>query len=326
MCRIIILGILVIVTLSLSLPLGTEPYQISNTETYTLTDNRIIEYKGDFCQDLRATSTLDPINQEASASLYFFKSRPPLTDRESFNVSESAQLNSYLNYHNWNFYLNAGSNTAFRVCYKPDTTYRDVKYLLIKGTTNFNTWLNDTKDSHAVYFSNLTELCQTFPYQVEKDDMYYFVFYLSSHHTTELDVEFHFDRTLYNILQDLVVSNCSFPLDGHSSCAISAPISSGYTALLSLNASPPIDYSNDGGEIHISCQPRAWMYIVIVFAVAAAFSFCVIFAWKSNSALNRSSNPTSSNITTTFVKPSTIGYSSLPEYGSTPSAPPPPFS
>ena len=40
-----------------------------------------------------------------------------------------------------------------------------------------------------------------------------------------------------------------------------------YTAVLSLNASRPIDYARDGAEIHISCQPRGWLYAVIVLAV-----------------------------------------------------------
>ena len=328
-------GVSFVVVLSLSLSLGTEPHRISDTETYTLTDNRIIAYKGDFCQDLQATSKEQPINQEASANLYFFKSRPPLTDRESFNISETAQLNNYFNYHNWNFYLNAGSNTTLKVCYQSDITYRDVKYLLIKGTTKFNKWVDDTKDSHAMYSSRLTETCQLVSHQLTTDDMYYFVFYLSSQRKTSIDVYFQFDRTLYHVLLDLVVSNCSFPLDGYSSCSLSAPINSGYTALLALSASPPVDYSDDEGKIHIGCQPRAWLYVVIVFAVvifATVITFCVVFACVKlvigkvkNNSINRSIDTTSPKVTTTFMNPSTVGYSSLPDYGSTPSAPPPPY-
>jgi hypothetical protein len=332
-------GISIVVALSLSLSLGTEPHQISDTETYTLTDNRLIAYKGDFCQDLRVASKEQPINQEASASLYFFKSRPPLTNRESFNVSETAQLESYFNYHNWNFYLNAGSNTSLQVCYQPEVTYRDVKYLLIKGTNKFNQWVDDTRDSHAIYSSRLTEQCQPFSHQLTTDDMYYFVFYLSSQRTTNIDVNFQFDRTLYHILPDLVVSHCSFPLDGYSSCALSAPMNSGYTALLALNASLPVDHSDDGGKVHIGCQPRAWLYVVIVLAVVifvAVAALCVVFACvklvvgrvkKSNSSwfTGRSTGATSSNVTTTFMNPNTVGYSSLPDYGSTPSAPPPSY-
>ena len=127
----------------------------------------------------------------------------------------------------------------------------------------------------------------------------------------------------------------SFPLDGYSSCSLSAPINSGYTALLALSASPPVDYSDDEGKIHIGCQPRAWLYVVIVFAVvifAAVVTFCVVFACVKlvigkvkNSSINRSTDTTSPKVTTTFMNPSTVGYSSLPDYGSTPSAPPPPY-
>ena len=336
---LVIFGLVIgfVLALAFSLSFGTEPNQISSTETYTLTDNRLIAYKGDFCQDLRTTSTEQPNNLEASASLYFFKSRPPLTDRESFNVSESAQLNSNWNYHNWNFYLNAGSNTSLRVCYQLDSIHRDVKYLLIKGTNKFNQWLDDTSDSKAIYSSKLTEQCQTFTHQLKADNMYYFVFYLNSLRTTNIHVDFQFDRTLYHIQRDLVVSSCSFPLDGYSSCSLSAPMYSGYIGLLALNASFPVDHSDDEGTIHIGCQPRAWLYAVIVLAVVffvAGAAFCVVFTCKlvisgkkkttSSEFVNRSTDTTSSRVTTAFMNPSTAGYSSLPDYGSTPSAPPPP--
>lgn len=42
-------------------------------------------------------------------------------------------------------------------------------------------------------------------------------------------------------------------------------MSSDYTALLSLHASLPIDYP-DGADISIKCQPRGWLYAIVVIS------------------------------------------------------------
>jgi hypothetical protein len=92
-------------------------------------------------------------------------------------------------------------------------------------------------------------------------------FYLSDGSSGTVNVDFVVDRLLYNVQPNNIVDECSFALDGTSSYALSEGINTSYTAVLSLNASRPIDYARDGVEIRTSCQPCAWLYSVIVLAV-----------------------------------------------------------
>lgn len=343
----------VVLALSLGLGLGTQPKDINNTEKYALSDNVIVSYNKDFCQGLWAKSTVAPNNFQSSAMLYLLNDSPLLADRERFNLSESANLDPSINYHSWNFYMNTGSTVSFEACYhQPENipANYDVIFYLIKSTSNFNKWVDDPDKSHTLKHSYLTLQCQTIYYQIEKDDMYYFVFYLDSHSSTSLDIDFQFDRTVYRISPESVVHDCSFPLDGHSSCSINVPMSSGYTAVLSLNTSLPIDY-NDGAEIYINCHPRAWLYAVIVCAVVIPVTFVVILCLAAvciyikakGGANNYSFIGGSTTVTTdpfqeggkvgnaresTFVeRVPTVnpGYSPPTGYGTTPSAPPPPY-
>ena len=262
-----IIIVAVALSISLSLRYGTDSNDIDTTKEYALTDKVIRSYNHDFCQGLLAESTDVPNNLQSNATLYLLNSRPPLTDHERFNVSERTNLDSYLtNYHGWNFYMNTGSKMSFNACYPLDMNGNfDVIFYLIKGSKNHNKWTGDPDQSYAVKYSHLTSKCQTISYQVHKDDMYYFVFYLDSYLSlsTVLDINFQFDRTVYHISLDSVVHSCSFPLNGHSSCSIDVPMSSGYTAVLSLNTSLPVNY-DDGANVHINCQPRVWLYAVIV--------------------------------------------------------------
>ena len=335
-----IIIVAVALSISLSLRYGTDSNDIDTTKEYALTDKVIRSYNHDFCQGLLAESTDVPNNLQSNATLYLLNSRPPLADHERFNVSERTNLDSYLtNYHGWNFYMNTGSKMSFNACYPLDMNGNfDVIFYLIKGSKNHNKWTGDPDQSYAVKYSHLTSKCQTISYQVHKDDMYYFVFYLDSYLSlsTVLDIDFQFDRTVYHISLDSVVHSCSFPLNGHSSCSIDVPMSSGYTAVLSLNTSLPVDY-DDGANIHISCQPRAWLYAVVVvctvvpvitIVVLVVVCVCIKARKQKNrySSLGRSSivvgtdtTQESGNVTT---KESRLAESGG---GSTPATNPPPF-
>ena len=340
-CFIITLPCAVILALSLSLALGTEPHQIRSSETYALTDNRIIAYKGDFCQDLRTSSTKASVNQQSVGNLYFLKSRPPLTERESFNVSgETADLSSKGNFRYWNFYLNTGSEASFTVCYQQNVgTRRDVIFYIIRGTDQLNNWIDKPRDRFAEESYRLTSNCDTITYQVVQDEMHYFVFYLSAGSFSSVNVNFTISRTLYSILPDNIINECSFDLDGSSSCVLSVPMNSGYTAALSLNASRPINYADDGAEILISCQARAWLFAVIVLVVllvgtciyvggiAILFKMAIYYKNKSTSRSQVTNVATTSDFAMDLKPSSTIpppiDYSSPPPaYPRQPGLPP----
>ena len=260
-----IIVVIAIVAISVGLHYGTDSNDLDTPKEYSLTDKVIRSYKGDFCEGLQAVSTEIPNNHQSNATLYLLTSHPPLIGRERFNLSEKVNFDNNNNIHYWNFYLNTGSVLTINACYPPVSSY-DVKFYLIKGSANYNRWTNDPHSSYAVKYVRLSLQCQTVTYRVQRDELYFFAFYWDPYFVSPsntLDIEFQFDRTVYGISQDTVVKNCSIPLDGHSSCSLSVPMSSGYTALLSLNTSLPVDY-NDGVNVQINCQPRGWLYAVIV--------------------------------------------------------------
>jgi hypothetical protein len=186
-----------------------------------------------------------------------------LTEREVFNDTVTANLNSNSdNFQYWNFYLNTGSETKFKVCGSRNTVF-----YIIRGIDQLNKWIEEPRDREAEETYRLTSNCETIDYEVPQDGMYYFVFYLSSGSFDTVNVDFVIDRLLYVVEPDNIVHECSFSLDGRSSCVLSGGMNTPYTAVLSLNASRPIDYAEDGAEIRISCQPRAWLYVVIVLVV-----------------------------------------------------------
>ena len=259
----------VVTSISLSIHYSSDSNDLDTVKEYALTDKVIRSYNRYFCQDLEAVSTDIPdASLQSNATLYLLSSRPSLTDSEHFNFTEQAALDSIINYHVWNFYLNTGSQVSLNVCYPLDSLSGSylAKFYLIKGTKNHNKWTNDPDQSYAVKYSRLLSKCQMITYQVQNDDLYYFVFYLDTTYlslTTTIDVSFDFHRTVYHISPVDVVQNCSIPLNGYSSCSISVPMSSGYTVLLSLNTSLPVDYS-DGANVEINCQHRVWFYAMIV--------------------------------------------------------------
>ena len=257
---IIIVG--VALSISFGLRYGTDSNDIDTTKEYALTDKVIRSYNSKFCQGLQAMSE-DGVYDRSTATLYLMKSRPPLTDHERFNTSETTSF-TYSNYEYWNFYLNKGSKVSFKACYQSDVYYYGTTFYLIRGSKNHKRWLEDHDNTAlAVTYQDLDLKCQNVSIQIQNDDLYFLSFYSDSYEYTTLELDFQFDRTVYHISPESMVHNCSFPLDGLSSCSIDVPMSSGYTAVLSLNTSLPVDY-DDGANVHINCQPRVWLYAVIV--------------------------------------------------------------
>ena len=277
---IIIIVVLVIVgvVLSLSLVIGLRSnattYDTNSSRQYRLTDQVILAYKSDFCQTIIAQSTDMPKSSVSNATLYILKSRPPSSDVENFNLSETATLKTD-NWHSWNFYLNKGSRVSFNVCLKGvDGISPQVTFYIVKGPSNFITWESDSFTAYEVT-KDVTG-CSTHSYTIRDDDKYYFIFYsYFSYKKTHVSVDFHVQRKVYHVSPNAVAEKCLFLLDGYSTCSVGVPFSSSYTALLSLNTSLPVNY-DDVGTIKVSCVPRNSIYAVIVVCIAVPVILLVV--------------------------------------------------
>ena len=236
---------------------------------YGLTDEVVHSYN-DFCQDLAIMSTSVPKNLHSNATLYLLSQHPPRTDHETISgISKQMSFSGGGSraYYSYILDMNAGTSVVINACYLVSDADAKIEFYLLKGTKNFNKWVDDWIFHSGSYIEKhltLTSTCQTISYHAQKTDKYYFVFYKDPF-GDNMKADFQVDRPVYHVSSDTVVNSCTIPLDGESSCSLSIPMSSGYTALMSLHASLPIDYP-DGADISIKCQPRGWLYAIVVIS------------------------------------------------------------
>ena len=269
---------MVIVVLSLSLyfgfSLGTSTDDTKSTRQYLLTDKITLAYKSDFCQSIVAQSTDD--HSGSYASLYMLSSRPPPSDKEYFNISKKHTFDDKPGGFRWRYFLNTGSQVSLKVCVKSDTY--QISFYLVRGLANYNAWIHNHYNPSSYEQTETISSCSAISYTVPADDAYFFIVYSDKYIKLHSTVDFVFQRTVYHISPESVVQTCSFPLDGVSSCSVGVPLSSGYTALLSLNTSLPVDYDSIG-TIKVSCQSRVWLYAVIVVSCVLPFIICLVLVF-----------------------------------------------
>ena len=290
-----IVAILIIVILSvvLCLHFSWTSEETNTASEYSLTDKVILTYDSYFCQGLTANSTTKPDNyQQSNAILYLLHDPPPLTRVESFNISDVVQFRSEGDVYSWNFYLNDGSNVTLSICYQENLAdYFGIGFFLIRGSGNFSKW----KDEYYVYDPDsyvfehlLLSHCTYITYSVLKGGEFYLVLYAFYDAVGMLYVDFQLNRTVYHISPANIIQNCTILLDGHDECSVGVPTSPGYTALLSLDTSLPVDY-NSKAKIHISCQPRIWLYAVIVLCIVIVISMIMsVIVWRCIKAIRKS--------------------------------------
>ena len=261
--------------LSLSLyfefSLGTSTSDTSVTREYLLTDKITLAYKRDFCQSIVAQST--DHHSGSNASLYMLSSRPPPSDKEIFNISKKHTFNDKPGGFGWRYFLNTGSQVLLTVCVKSDIF--QISFYLVKGLANNNAWTSNRNNPSSYELTRTVSSCSTIAYTVPSDDMYFFIVFSRYYVEVHATVDFDFQRTIYHISLESVVQTCSFPLDGVSRCSVTVPFSSGYTALLSLDTSPPVNY-DIVGTIKVSCESRVWLYAMIVVCSVLPFIVCLV--------------------------------------------------
>ena len=293
----IVIAILVLM-LFFGLYNGTDAHRLSTSKGYTLMCNVILSYNHLFCQGLQAASlpTGVPYDKTLNGTLYLLNSLPLLTGQYSINLYESSFLDQATHTAHWNFHLNKGSNASFEFCYNAyDPKTFSVKFYLIRGSDQHLKWISKPGSSKfALEVIDLNARCQNKSYNnMQHDDIYYFYFYSSSYSDElEFNIAFKVNLTIYNISSDSIIQNCSFPLNGHSNCSISTPMSSSSVAVLSLNSSSTtFDHTVD---IKITCVPRVWLYVVtalcsllfIIFITVVMLVCMCVALWKRTRGRN----------------------------------------
>ena len=267
---------MVLLSINISIPFWFTSSNSDNPDEYSLTDMIIIPYTK-FCSSLKINSK-DSVQSEISestANLYLLNSPPSLSGHENFTHEHNVLFTKSKDTQIWSLNMHPGSTFNFEVCYKGTRMIREVVYYLIQGDENYNNWVDDPNDSYSVQHIRLSTRCRHINYKVEKDDIYYFVFYNNMDDLSALNVRFRFNRTKYEFTIDDVVDSCSIVVNSHDSCSVNLPLLTSYTALLELDTNPPIDW-DDGVIINIQCEPRGWLYAVIVLSVVLFFVGIVV--------------------------------------------------
>ena len=223
---------------------------------YAPGETRIGCHSSVFCSGV----TLENPSRTSSASVYLLRNEPQLVpSRYNFTITESLVLKSGY-YQFWNFYMYPGSNYTFSSC----LTSGSVEYYLFKGLANFKNWhYNDGYALDSVLYSSVCGRSpnKTLSRPFTAEDEYYFVLYNPYRADAKIQVTMTFNRTEYLPQSGGVVNSCT--ASPSSKCNMAIPYSTDYTIL--VEAGPPGD--GDWGtnvELDTDCNPRVWVYVLIV--------------------------------------------------------------
>jgi hypothetical protein len=277
LCWWIFAGVVVtfIFILALILPLRLSSDTVRDNEdndhTYAPTDTTIISFSHPFCDKLTLHSP--DFEFYIQVTLFLLDRTPPLEKADMASFYREPRLTN--NYEYWRMFLYPGSRVGHSACSVESTMESPVAFYLVKGNQNYEKWRSDHSETH-VYRQEIDATCGTddnvtFSYEVKEEDNYYFIYFSGdSASETITAVTFDFERTLYDIMNSTIVSQCRVILNDSTSCEVSVPYSSKPVALLELVSleADPMEWNADI-RVSITCSARIWLYAVIAIAALA---------------------------------------------------------
>ena len=300
-------------------------------------DTRTFSYSSRYCQKLKL---MDSSN--VSATLYLLRNKPPLINNDSFTVNISRPKLNPGDYSYWYYYLYPGSNFSMKYCLESSPT-QPIKFFLIRKQSKFESWEDNPSSKYAVRTTDIQNSCQdgkkSLVYNFTSSaEEYYFVFDNPGKSSSVLAASLYFERKLYNVSPDNIVHHCQVdPSFGSSTCTVDVPYNSHYTALIVVDASQQTDYESNL-DIDWSCEPRVWVYVIIVvipfvflvFCVSTTLIFCCYFGAKRRRKYQSLNADTSESSSAPPPVPSESADASAPPpynpgYGATFDGPPPPM-
>eukprot|EP00731_Ephydatia_muelleri_P028609 Em0020g253a len=277
---IIIFVIAAVITL-LVVPV-TVTYKKNSTiisSTFSPSDTRILSVSSELCQGAKL-NTPTSLTTGVTASLYLLQTKPRLA-KDNFTLTYTKPNLALSNsYEYLSFYIYPGTNYSLSACLGSGSSA--VTYLVIKGTSTFNQWV-DSGSSNLAYSNSarlltaLTSQCGVMDsldkLTFNSEDDYYFIFDNINSAAASVTYTVAFDRYEYVPSSEVIVDNCSTTLSA-TSCSLSFAYNSGYTLFVQTSSSP---FSDAGANVNISvtCDARVWVYAVIEVSMFAV-SLCAI--------------------------------------------------
>ena len=292
---------LVIIAISVGASVGTNSR--SSERQYTPGDTRLVSVDSSFCSGASVRGT----NRVLEATFYALSRSPALTSWNNFTLNESSVSVPFSGYVHYQFYLHRGSTANTRSCLA-SSPVSSLQLLIIKGTSNFNSWVNRPSTSRPLHSYTISQTCpssNTFDFQPTAGDYYFFVYYNSARSTSaRVTVSLQFYRTQYTVNPSDVLSSCHY--DGVGSCSIST--ASGATYLLAVsNDQPP----SQDGDFSVDCIANGGIIAVIVliplFVLALLVAVIIVVAcycrYKHAKKAAASAPPTAASATDPMVQP-----------------------
>ena len=309
----------------------------SSKRQYTPGDTRLVSVDSSFCSGASVSGT----NSVLEATFYALSRPPALTSWNNFTLNESSVSVPFSGYVNYQFYLHKGSAANVRSCLA-GSLVSSLRLLIIKGTSNFNSWVKRPSTSRALHSYTISQTCpgsDTFDFQSTGDDYYFFVYYNTARSTSaRVSVWLQFYRTQYTVNPSDVLSSCQY--DGVGSCSIST--TSGATYLLVVSNDRP--HSQDG-DFSVRCIANGGMIAVIVLipllVLALLVAVIIVVAcycrYKHSKKAAASAPPTTASATDPMLQPAqpeapgtaTVVNATItapPAYSTSYPAAPPPYS
>ena len=229
-------------------------------------DTRLLDTSTSLCE----STTLNNPTSTVSATAYLLQKKPELSATNNFTVTSQFSV-GYGDHQYWSFYLYPGSTYNLSSCLVSGS----IKYYVIKGKSNYDNWVSSPYSSNYNYLLYASQCGQpnttTFQH-FSSEDEYYFVFYSDFSLIPNVKMTLTFNRVEYMPLSGGVVDSCTAPPT--TSCTLTIPYNSDYWVL--LETSPPSNGQWDANvDAGTSCNARAWVYVVIVFAPLLGISVIV---------------------------------------------------
>ena len=236
---------------------------------YAPGDTRIISYSSSLCDGLT-------LSGERSASLYLLDTKPPLSAPVNTLTASPPSVIDGDRYEYLNYYLHHNSKLSMSACLL--TSGLTLRFYLIKGKDNFDSWKDDGNSVHSAVHRIISSCppSSDITYTFDSGDMYYFVFDNLGKSSINLKATLIFNRTEYLPHNVSIADSCR--ITGDDQCSVSVPYGSHYIGLVEVDNS---EGAEDNFDMNSSCNARAWIYAIMVvipllFVTAALFTTCVV--------------------------------------------------
>ena len=173
--------------------------------------------------------SLSGSNPSLLATLYSLSSRPILNGWNNFTLQETASV-PFIGHAFYQFFMRKGSTANGTSCIPTSSSVSSLQLLIIRGKSNFDSWVNSRRSSLALNRFTISARCpvtNSFTFTATTDDYFYFVYYNSFAFSGSVTVNLQFHRKEYTVDQSAIINSCLY---GGSSCSI--PTSAGATYLL----------------------------------------------------------------------------------------------